>query len=128
LALDDGEAIAKRFPGLEAIDIPEGAFKARPPTPNDSMKGVAVSYRFVVPVTMLDAIAGVIARSTLKTKAKLMLVTPLANQIEAPDPDEKNSALPIHPGVAAYLSSGEQSFIDEAQKYFYAIGIPSAFL
>jgi TRAP-type uncharacterized transport system substrate-binding protein len=124
LALDDGEAIAKRFPGLEAIDIPEGAFKARPPTPNDSVKGVAVSYRFVVPVTMLDAIAGVIARSTLKTKAKLMLVTPLANQIEVPDPDEKNSALPIHPGVSAYLSSGDQSFIDEAQKYFYAIGIP----
>ncbi len=124
LALDDNDAIAKRFPGLESVDIPEGAFKARPPTPDDSVKGVAVTYRFVVPVTMLDAVAGAIARSTLKTKAKLMAVTPLANQIEAPDPDEKNPALPIHPGVAAYLSSGDQSFIDEAQKYFYAIGIP----
>jgi TRAP-type uncharacterized transport system substrate-binding protein len=124
LALDDNDAIAKRFPGFESVDIPEGAFKARPPTPSDSVKGVAVTYRFVVPVTMLDAIAGAIARSTLKTKAKLMAVTSLANQIEAPDPDEKNPVLPIHPGVAAYLSSGDQSFIDEAQKYFYAIGIP----
>ena len=124
LALDDNDAIAKRFPGLESVDIPEGAFKARPPTPDDSVKGVAVTYRFVVPVTMLDAVAGAIAKSTLKTKAKLMAVTPLANQIEAPDPDEKNPALPVHPGVAAYLSSGDQSFIDEAQKYFYAIGIP----
>ena len=124
LALDDNDAIAKRFPGLESVDIPEGAFKARPPTPDDSVKGVAVTYRFVVPLTMLDAVAGVIARSTLKTKANLMAVTSHANQIEAPDPDEKNSALPIHPGVAAYLSSGDQSFIDEAQKYFYAIGIP----
>jgi TRAP-type uncharacterized transport system substrate-binding protein len=124
LALDDNDAIAKRFPGLESVDIPEGAFKARPPTPDDSVKGVAVTYRFVVPVTMLDAVAGLIARSTLKTKVKLMAVTPLASQIEAPDPDEKNPALPIHPGVAAYLSSGDQSFIDQAQKYFYAIGIP----
>lgn len=124
LALDDNDAIAKRFPGLESVDIPEGAFKARPPTPDDSVKGVAVTYRFVVPVTMLDAVAGVIARSTLKTKTKLMAMTPLASQIEAPDPDEKNPALPIHPGVAAYLSSGDQSFIDEAQNYFYAIGIP----
>src|ERR1019366_10045121 len=124
LALDDNDAIAKRFPGLESVDIPEGAFKARPPTRDDSVKGVAVTYRFVVPVTMLDAVAGAIARSTLKTKANLMAVTSHANQIEAPDPDEKNPALPIHPGVAAYLSSGDQSFIDEAQKYFYAIGIP----
>lgn len=124
LPLDDGEAIAKRFPGLESVDIPEGAFKARPPTPDDSVKGVAVTYRFVVPATMLGAVAGVIARSTLKTKAKLMAVTPLASQIEAPDPDEKNPALPVHPGVAAYLSSGDQSFIDEAQQYFYAVGIP----
>ena len=124
LELDDNDAIAKRFPGLESVDIPEGAFRARPPTPDDSVKGVAVTYRFVVPVTMLDAVAGAIAKSTLKTKANLMAVTSHANQIKAPDPDEKNSALPIHPGVAAYLSSGDQSFIDEAQKYFYAIGIP----
>ncbi len=30
-------------------------------------------------------------------------LTPLANQIEAPDPDAKNPILPIHPGVAKYL-------------------------
>jgi len=62
LALDDNDAIAKRFPGLESVDIPEGAFKARPPTPDDSVKGVAVTYRFVVPVTMLDAVAGTTKR------------------------------------------------------------------
>ena len=52
-----------------------------------------------------------------------MALTPLANQIEAPDPDEKNPILPIHPGVANYLSSGDQSFFDEFQTYFYFIGI-----
>ncbi len=124
LALDEGDAISKRFPGFEAIDIPEGAFKARPPTPNDSIKGLAVTYRFVVPVRMLNAVAGAIGRSILKTKAKLMALTPLASQIEAPDPDEKNPLLPIHPGVAAYLASGDQSFFDEFQTYLYAIGIP----
>ncbi|HYA79707.1 MAG TPA: TAXI family TRAP transporter solute-binding subunit [Methylocystis sp.] len=124
LALDDNDAIAKRFPGLESIDIPEGAFKAHPATPDDSIKGVAVSLRFAVPNTMLNAVAGVIARSILKTKAKLMALTPLASQIEAPDPDENNPLLPIHPGVANYLSSGDQSFLDEAQTYIYAIGIP----
>jgi TRAP-type uncharacterized transport system substrate-binding protein len=124
LALDEGDAISKRYPGFEAIDIPQGAFRARPATPDDDIKGLAVTYRFVVPVRMLNAVAGAMARSILKTKAKLMALTPLASQIEAPDPDEKNPILPIHPGVANYLASGDQSFFDEFQTYLYAIGIP----
>jgi hypothetical protein len=124
LALDEGDAISKRYPGFEAIDIPQGAFRARPATPDDDIKGVAITYRFVVPVRMLNAVAGVMARSIIKTKAKLMALTPLASQIEAPDPDEKNPILPIHPGVANYLASGDQSFFDEFQTYLYAIGIP----
>ena len=124
LDLDEADAIAKRFPGFEEIDIPKGAFKGSPAVPDDDAKGVAVSYRFAVPTTMLNAVAGVLARSILKTKAKLMALTPLANQIEAPDPDEKNPILPIHPGVAAYLASGDQSFFDAFQSYLYVIGIP----
>jgi hypothetical protein len=62
--------------------------------------------------------------SILKTKSKLIAATPLASQIEAPDTDSQNPLLPVHPGVAAYLTSGEQSFFDEFQQYFYYIGIP----
>ncbi|HTO79092.1 MAG TPA: TAXI family TRAP transporter solute-binding subunit [Methylocystis sp.] len=128
LDLDEADAIAKRFPGFEELDIPKGAFKAHPPVPDDDAKGVAVSYRFVVPTTMLNAVAGVLARSILKTKAKLMALTPMASQIEAPDPDEKNPILPIHPGVAAYLASGDQSFFDAFQTYLYVIGVPLSVL
>jgi TRAP-type uncharacterized transport system substrate-binding protein len=128
LSLDEGDAISRRYPGLEAIDIPKGAFRAHPATPSDDIKGVAVTYRLVVPVRMLNVVAGALARSLLKTKARLMTLTPLASQIEAPDPDEKNPILPIHSGVAAYLSSGDQSFLDEIQTYVYAIGIPLSLL
>jgi TRAP-type uncharacterized transport system substrate-binding protein len=124
LAIDQGDAIAKRFPGFESIDIPEGAFKGHPPTPSDTVKSLAVSYRFVAPETMLNVVAGVIGRSIFQTKTKLMAVTPLASQIEAPDPDDKNPLLPVHPGVAAYLNSGDQSFFDSLQQYFYVVGIP----
>jgi len=68
-------------------------------------------------------VAGAIARSIFKTKAQLVAKTPLASQIEAPDPDDKNPVLPVHPGVVAYLNSGEQSFFDEFQKYFYLGGM-----
>ena len=32
LAIDEGDAISKQFPAFETIDIPEGAFRGRPPT------------------------------------------------------------------------------------------------
>jgi TRAP-type uncharacterized transport system substrate-binding protein len=128
LGLDESDAIAKRFPGLEEIDIPKGAFKGRPAIPDDDIKGLSVTYRFAVPTRMLNAVAGALARSILKTKGRLMALTPLAAQIQAPDPDEDNPILPIHPGVAAYLSSGDQSFLDDLQTYVYAIGIPLSLL
>ena len=123
LAIDEAEAINKRFPGLESIDVPAGAFRGRPPVPDDTVTTLAITYRFVAPNTMLDAVAGAIARSLFKTKALLVAKTPLASQIEAPDPDDKNPVLPVHPGVAAYLNSGEQSFFDEFQQYFYLGGM-----
>jgi TRAP-type uncharacterized transport system substrate-binding protein len=124
VAIDEADAIAARYPGFESLDIPEGAFKARPAIPDDKVTTVAVTYRFAVPATMLKPVAGAIARSILKAKARLMAASPMASQIEAPDPDEKNPALPIHPGVADYLSSGDQSFIDDFQSLFYLFGIP----
>src|ERR1700730_8768260 len=105
------------------IDVPAGAFRGRPPTPDDTVTTLAITYRFVAPNTMLDAVAGAIARSIFKTKAQLIAKTPLASQIEAPDPDNKNPILPVHPGVVAYLNSGKQSFFDEFQKYFYLGGM-----
>ncbi|SED49717.1 TRAP-type uncharacterized transport system, substrate-binding protein [Rhizobiales bacterium GAS188] len=123
LAIDEAEAIGSRFPGFESIDVPEGAFRGRPPTPDDTVTTLAVTYRFVAPNTMLNVVAGLIGRSIFRMKAKLMAETPLASQIEAPDPDDKSPVLPVHPGVAAYLSSGEQSFFDDFQEYFYLGGM-----
>jgi len=123
LALDEAEAIGKRFPGLESIDVPMGAFRARPATPGDSVTTLAVTYRFAASELMPNVVAAAIARSILTTKAKLAEVTPLAAQIEAPDPDAKSPILPVHPGVAAYLSNGDQSFFDQVQQYFYIGGL-----
>ena len=103
--------------------MPAGAFRGRPPTSDDTVTTLAITYRFVAPNTMLDVVAGAIARSIFKTKAQLIAKTPLASQIEAPDPDDKNPVLPVHPGVVAYLNSGEQSFIDKFQQYFYLGGM-----
>lgn len=119
LAFSDADAFSRRFPAFESYDVPEGAFRSRPATPDDSVTTLAVTYRLVAPDTMLNLVAGAIGQTLLTSKSKLVALTPLASQIEAPDPDAKNPILPIHPGVASYLSSGEQSFFDELHSYFY---------
>ncbi|MHB2209268.1 TAXI family TRAP transporter solute-binding subunit [Methylobacterium sp. CM6257] len=108
LAPDEAETIGKRFPGFESIDVPAAAFRARPATPSDSVTTLAVTYRFAASELMPNVVAAAIARSILTTKAKLVAVTPLASQIEAPDPDDKTPILSVHPGVTAYLSNGDQ--------------------
>lgn len=123
LGIDEADAINKRFPGFESIDVPAGAFRGRPAVPDDTVSTLAVTYRFVAPDTMLDIVAGAIAQSLFTTKMKLMQIAPLAAQVEAPDPDDKNPVLPVHPGVAAYLNNGQQSFFDEFQSYFYLGGL-----
>lgn len=128
LSLDDNDAISARFPSLDSVDIPAGAFRARPATPDDDIIGVAVTYRFVVPVTMLDVVAGALGRSILNTKTRLMQLTPLASQIEAPDTSNLKPILPIHPGFANYLNNGDQSFFDEIQSYVYLVGVPLSLL
>jgi TRAP-type uncharacterized transport system substrate-binding protein len=128
LPLDEADSIAKRYPGFESIDLPRGVFRGHPAVPEEDIKGVAVSYRLVAPTQMLNAIAGLLARSILKTKAQMMRLTPLASQIEAPDPNVSDPILPLHPGVASYLANGDQSFFDEMQGYVYVIGVPLSLL
>ncbi len=123
LAIEEAEAISKRFPAFEPIEVPAGAFKGRPPIPDDSVSTLAVTYRLVAPDSMLDIVAGAIARTTLKSKTKLMQASPIMSEIEAPDTDKKSDILPVHPGVVAYLENGEKSFFDEFQSYIYPVGL-----
>jgi hypothetical protein len=121
LALSDADAFNRRFPAFESFDVPEGAFKARPSVPDDTVTMLAVTYRLVAPDTMLNIVAGAIGQTLFTSKARLSVLAPMANQIEAPDPDDKNPILPVHPGVANYLNNGDQSFFDEFQGYFYLV-------
>jgi TRAP-type uncharacterized transport system substrate-binding protein len=86
LAIDEADAINSRFPAFESIDVPQGAPRGKPPTPDDTVTTLAVTYRLVAPITTLNFTAGAIGQSIF------------TKEIEAPDPDDKNPALPVHPG------------------------------
>ena len=96
--------------------------------PDDTVTTLAVTYRMVVPETMLNVVAGLIGRAVMNTKEKLAAVDPAAAQIETPDADDSSPVLPIHPGFSAYLNSGDQSLLDSLQQYLYVVGIPGSLL
>jgi TRAP-type uncharacterized transport system substrate-binding protein len=128
LAIDQADAIVKRFPGFESIDVPEGAFRGHPPTPDDTVTCLALTYRLVVPERMLDIVAGLIGKAVFDTKVRLMAATSVVTQIEAPDTDSTSPLLAVHPGVSSYLTNGDQSFLDSLQQYVYIVGIPLSLL
>ncbi|WP_407525590.1 C4-dicarboxylate ABC transporter substrate-binding protein [Methylobacterium oryzisoli] len=123
LALSEAEAIHRRHPGLEPIEVPVGAFRGRPAVPAESVDSLAVTYRLVAARAMLDIVAAAVARSVFTARTLLTASTPFAGQIEAPDLDDRNPLLPVHPGVATYLTNGDQSFFDTSQNYLYLGGI-----
>jgi TRAP-type uncharacterized transport system substrate-binding protein len=122
LAFDDADAFSKQNPAFESLDLAKGVLKAKPEIPDDSVTTLAVSYRLVAPEVMLSAVAGAIGQAIFTSKPRLLAATPLASGIEAPDPDEHNAILPIHPGISNYLTNGTESFFDEFQAYFYIFG------
>lgn len=123
VAIDEGEAIHRRHPGLEPVEVPVGAFRGRPPVPAETVNSLAVTYRLVAARGMLDIVAAAVARSVFTARTMLTEATPFAGQIEAPDLDDKTPLVPVHPGVAAYISNGDQSFFDASQNYLYLGGI-----
>jgi hypothetical protein len=122
LDIGEAEAIAKRWPAFEAIEIKPGTFGGTPPEPTEAINTVAVSVRLVSRASMPNRLAGEITRLLLATKAKLATSLPAVAQMQAPDTD-KGAALPVHPGTLTYLNGEQESLLDETLKYYWYAGM-----
>jgi len=118
LAVKEAEAIAKRTPTLEKLEIARGALQGSPAVPDESITTIAVSRRLVARSSMFDWPAGEIARLLFTNKSKITAELPFAHQLEAPDTD-KDAVLPAHSGVAAYVNGEQKSFYDTFESLFW---------
>ena len=116
-------AIAKQLTGVESNDIEAGAFGGASPRPEEDLTTLAVTYRLVAKYSLPDFVVGEVARILFLAKARLISVTPIAMQIEEPDSDDKNEALPVHPGAAAFFSGEQTSLVDSATNILYLTSI-----
>ena len=123
LAIDDAAGFVKAHPAMETIDIPKGSFGGATSVPDDDATTLALTWRLIAKDKMLDTVAGELARLLILSKNRLGTLMPGAQEIIAPDTDDKSPYLPLHPGAAAYYNDDEESWFDRFEDLFYLIAM-----
>lgn len=103
---------------FEPLTIPPGVFSAPAPRPAQEFETIAYSIRLFASINLRDATVGAATRSFFMLKSRLAVQFPIALRFAAPSTN-KDAALPVHPGAAAYLDGEEESFFDRFSEFFY---------
>ena len=118
LAIDSAEAIAQNHPMYEASEIPAGAFGGSPDRPDDEVKTISFSHHIVARKGLSESTVAAFTRQLFAIRQSVMSEFPLAAKIETPDTD-KDAAIPVHPGAAAFVDGEEKSFLDRYSDYIW---------
>ncbi len=118
LAIDSAEAIAQNHPMYEASEIPAGAFGGAPAKPDDEVKTISFTHHIVARKGLSDTTVAAFTRQLFAIRQAVMTEFPLAAKIETPDTD-KDAAIPVHPGAAAFVDGEEKTFLDRYSDYIW---------
>jgi TRAP-type uncharacterized transport system substrate-binding protein len=116
--IEEADAIAKRIPALESVEVDQGAFGGRPPRPPESFNTLGYSIRLVATQKADNDTITELLRQLYLIRQNLSATIPGAGLMEAPDVDEATSFL-IHPGVRVYVNVEHRSFLDRYSDWVY---------
>jgi TRAP-type uncharacterized transport system substrate-binding protein len=116
--IEEADAIAKRIPALESVEVDQGAFGGRPPRPAESFNTLGYSIRLVATQKADNETIAELMRQLYLIRQNLSATIPGAGLMEAPDVDEATSFL-IHPGVRVYVNGEQRSFLDRYSDWIY---------
>jgi TRAP transporter TAXI family solute receptor len=118
LAIDSAEAIAQNHPAYEAAEIPAGAFGGAPDRPEDEVKTISFNHHIVARKGLSESTIAAFTHQLFAARQQLLADFPLAAKIETPDTD-KDAAIPVHPGAAAFVDGEEKTFLDRYSDYIW---------
>jgi TRAP transporter TAXI family solute receptor len=118
LTIDSAETIAQNHPMYEASEIPAGAFGGSPDKPEDEVKTISFSHHIVARKGLSESTVAAFTGQLFAIRQSLMSEFPLAAKIETPDTD-KDAAIPVHPGAAAFVDGEEKTFLDRYSDYIW---------
>jgi TRAP transporter TAXI family solute receptor len=117
LAIDASEAIAQNHPAYEAGEIPAGTFGSAD-RPEDEVKTVSFAHHVVARKGISEVTIAAFTRQLFAIRQQLLSEFPLAAKIETPDTD-KDAAIPVHPGAAAFVDGEEKTFLDRYSDFIW---------
>jgi TRAP transporter TAXI family solute receptor len=118
LPVDLADAIAQNYTMYESSDIPAGAFGGAPDRPEEEVKTISFSHHIAARQGVSDATIAAFTRQLFAVRQSLIAEFPQAAKIETPDTD-KDAAIPVHPGAAAYVDGEEKTFLDRYSDYIW---------
>jgi TRAP-type uncharacterized transport system substrate-binding protein len=118
LAINAAEAIAAREPVYESGEIKAGAFGGSPQRPEESVDTIEVHHFIVARKTLSEQAAADFTKHLFAIRQTLAADVPSAAKIEKPDTD-KDAAVPVHPGAAAYIDGDLKTFFDRYSDLLY---------
>ena len=118
LAIDASEAIAEREPAYESGEIKAGAFGGSPQRPEESIETIEVHHFIVARRTLGEQVVADFTKHLFAIRQNLATEMASAAKIEKPDTD-KDAAVTVHPGAAAYLDGELKTFFDRYSDLLY---------
>ena len=118
IPITENDALAQRRPVYESTEIVAGAFGGSPPRPMESLDTITFSHYLVARNTLSEQVVGDLAKMLLSARNAIVGEFPAARLIKAPETD-KDSAVPVHPGAAAYYDGEQKTFFDRYSDFFY---------
>lgn len=118
LSLDTGEAIAQKYPAYDAGEIPAGSFGAKPQRPEDKIDTITFAHHIVARKSLSETTGAALTRELFSVRQQVQNEFPQSAKLETPDTD-KDAAIPVHPGAAAYVDGDEKSFLDKYSDYLW---------
>ena len=82
------------------------------------MKTISFSHHIVARKDLSEPTVAAFTRQLFAIRQTVMAEFPLAAKIETPDTD-KDAAIPVHPGAAAFVDGEEKSFLDRYSDYIW---------
>lgn len=114
----EADALATRNRAIESGEIVRGAFGGDPPRPAENLPTISITSRLMAAQDLDEARVGELVDAVLSLRATLAGELPAIQGLEAPSTD-KDAALPVHPGAAAFLDGEQESFFDRYGDWFY---------
>ena len=112
LEIDSAEAIALSTKYYETFDMPKGALRGAPPLPDDAVATLRTPAFLVAQEKLSADNVAALAKGIMDIRRELLNDNPILAQIAAPD-DDKNAAIPIHPGAKSFFDGEEKTFFDK---------------